>query len=217
MREELMPGEVLRSYCDMRVIVKRPDITVAGDVEFVAAVAVLSALSSPEERTNTVMLTNKSIGFVPKKVSFLGGKRKLTGIGECKRVPMDMINGVVAEKSRSRHVWHLSFKDPGFNITLANVDGASEFAIAFISELETGLSGKGSSLADEFGKLAMLATEGILTQEEFTKAKEVYLGKTPDKKEAAVSNLRQLYNLMKSGVLTESEFRMKKWDILSRQ
>ena len=71
-------------------------------------------------------------------------------------------------------------------------------------------------MADELGKLALLAREGVISDEEFEKAKELYLGKTPDRQEAAITNLRQLHSLLKSGVLTDGEFRLKKWDILSR-
>ena len=214
-RELLGPGEALRAYCDMCLLPRKQDVVVAGSVEFVAAVTILSALASPEERTNTVMLSNKSLGFIPKKVSFFG-KRSLVGIGECKRIPLGMISGVVSERSRNRHVWHLTFSDPALNLTLASAVGLADPAVAFIDELETALSTKGESIADEVGKLAVLAKEGIVSPEEFAKAKEVYLGKAPDRQEAAVTNLRQLYSLLRSGVLTEGEFRLKKWDILSR-
>jgi len=70
--------------------------------------------------------------------------------------------------------------------------------------------------ADSISKLAALRAEGILTDEEFDRAKAGLLGADVRMVETAASQLRQLYSLFKSGVLTDSEFRMKKWDILSR-
>jgi len=35
-------------------------------------------------------------------------------------------------------------------------------------------------------------------------------------RESSVGLLRQLHSLHKSGVLSESEFNMKKWDVLSK-
>ena len=40
--------------------------------------------------------------------------------------------------------------------------------------------------------------------------------KAPDEREQAITNLRQLHGLRQSGVLSESEFNMEKWDVPSR-
>jgi hypothetical protein len=71
-------------------------------------------------------------------------------------------------------------------------------------------------LSDEIGRLAVLAQEGIISQDEFERGKELFLGKAPDARDDAMTLLRQLHGLYKSGVLSESEFNMKKWDVLSR-
>lgn len=163
-----------------------------------------------------MVLTNKDLGFIPKKTNWWGGKRKLTGIGEYKSIPLSMVTGVVVERTRKRHTWHLNFKEPGLNFTLANVDGGADPAAGFMQELErVGLASQ-SSLADEVDKLGRLLDEGVITEGEFAKAKEVYLGRSPDKKESGIIQLQQLYSLFRSGALSESEFRTKKWDILSR-
>ncbi len=70
--------------------------------------------------------------------------------------------------------------------------------------------------ADALDQLVPLLNDGILTQEEFDRAKEGFLGATVEVRESSVSLLRQLHSLHKSGVLTESEFNLKKWDILSK-
>lgn len=78
----------------------------------------------------------------------------------------------------------------------------------------TGL--KVTGVADELRKLSELMQEGVLTQEDFEKSKELYLGKSPSKQEEAAKLLRSLHELYKAGTLSESEFNMKKWDVLAR-
>ena len=77
------------------------------------------------------------------------------------------------------------------------------------------VSGNGGSIADEIAKLGELAQQGVITQEEFSRGKELFLGRAPDEAADQVALLRQLHGLWKSGVLSESEFNMKKWDLLS--
>ena len=73
-----------------------------------------------------------------------------------------------------------------------------------------------TAAADALDQLVPLLNDGILTQEEFDRAKAGFLGATVEVRESSVGLLRQLHSLHKSGVLTESEFNLKKWDILSK-
>jgi hypothetical protein len=73
-----------------------------------------------------------------------------------------------------------------------------------------------TAAADALDQLVPLLNDGILTQEEFDRAKDGFLGATVEVRESSVGLLRQLHSLHKSGVLTESEFNLKKWDILSK-
>ena len=73
-----------------------------------------------------------------------------------------------------------------------------------------------TAAADALDQLVPLLNDGILTQEEFDRAKDGFLGATVEVRESSVALLRQLHSLHKSGVLTESEFNLKKWDILSK-
>jgi len=70
---------------------------------------------------------------------------------------------------------------------------------------------------DELEHLAALAREGLLTEDEWVRAKELFLGKQPSAREQALNHLRQIYWLYRDGALTESEFNTKKWEILSRE
>ena len=65
-------------------------------------------------------------------------------------------------------------------------------------------------------QLAALLNDGILTQDEFDRAKAGFIGATLEVRETSAGQIRQLHSLYKSGVLTESEFNLKKWDILSK-
>jgi hypothetical protein len=73
-----------------------------------------------------------------------------------------------------------------------------------------------TAAADALDQLVPLLNDGILTQEEFDRAKDGFLGATVEVRESSVGLLRQLHSLHKSGVLSESEFNLKKWDILSK-
>jgi len=73
-----------------------------------------------------------------------------------------------------------------------------------------------TAAANALDQLVPLLNDGILTQEEFDRAKDGFLGATVEVRESSVGLLRQLHSLHKSGVLSESEFNMKKWDILSK-
>jgi Bacterial PH domain/Short C-terminal domain len=102
-----------------------------------------------------------------------------------------------------------------------NVSGKKQFtqlldAIESQRKLAQSSDFKVAGVADELRKLSELTQEGILTHQDFQKAKELYLGKSPSKQDEAAKLLRNLYELFRAGALSESEFNMKKWDILAR-
>lgn len=72
------------------------------------------------------------------------------------------------------------------------------------------------TVAEELGSLAALRSQGAISESDWESAKDLFLGKRPDAQQQAAEQLRQLYDLHRTGVLSESEFNMKKWDILSR-
>jgi hypothetical protein len=73
----------------------------------------------------------------------------------------------------------------------------------------------GGTAAEELERLAKLRAEGILSDDEWDRAKSLYLGRPPQQQDEALRMLRNLHEMMKSGVLSESEFRTKKWELLS--
>lgn len=72
------------------------------------------------------------------------------------------------------------------------------------------------SVSDELKKISQLKNEGLINEQEWDQAKKYLIGAPPSKIEIAERQIRQLYALCAEGALTESEFRMKKWDILSK-
>jgi hypothetical protein len=73
------------------------------------------------------------------------------------------------------------------------------------------------SVAKQIEDLNNLRRIGVLTDEEFERGKALFLGASPDKAAVAVSLLRNLDALRAEGVLTQSEFNIKKWEILSER
>jgi hypothetical protein len=92
---------------------------------------------------------------------------------------------------------------------------------AFVAELKRVTVGVGlvsaGGISAELAGLAILAKEGVLSAEELTQAKQLLIGKPKDEQDEAMRLLRNLYDLTKTGVVSQGEFNMKKWDILSRR
>lgn len=78
------------------------------------------------------------------------------------------------------------------------------------------LAKQSGSISEAIEKLSELYREGMLSEEEFERAKAGYVGSTIEVVESSASLIRQLYQLVQAGVLSEGEFRIKKHDILSR-
>lgn len=84
-------------------------------------------------------------------------------------------------------------------------------------EVTNPMAVSGKSVAQEIEKLGQLLIAGVITGEEFERGKSLFLGAPPDKAASAVELLQKLDALKKNGVLSESEFNVKKWEILSER
>jgi hypothetical protein len=73
------------------------------------------------------------------------------------------------------------------------------------------------SIAEEIERLGQLFLTGVVTAEEFERGKALFLGTPVDKAAVAVEFLQNLDALKKEGILSQSEFNMKKWEILSER
>jgi hypothetical protein len=72
------------------------------------------------------------------------------------------------------------------------------------------------SIALELEKLVGLVRIGAISHAEWQRAKALYLGQPKAKQEDSLARIQQLHGLYQSGALSESEFNMTKWDILSK-
>lgn len=72
------------------------------------------------------------------------------------------------------------------------------------------------SYADELQKLAKLQKDGVISIEELENLK-ARLASKPGNVQDVIRLLRGLKDLEKEGVLTQGEFNMKKWEILSKR
>ena len=66
-----------------------------------------------------------------------------------------------------------------------------------------------SSVADELSKLVELREQGVLDADDWIRASDFYLGKPEDERDRSARELRQIFELHRSGVLSASEYRMR--------
>ena len=65
-------------------------------------------------------------------------------------------------------------------------------------------------VVDAASRLAALCSDGLITDEEFECAKSGFVGRSVEAKETSAGLIRQLAALRDAGILTESEFGIKK-------
>ncbi len=106
----------------------------------------------------------------------------------------------------------------GSRVFLSRVDDVS---IAFGRACERAFQDKvgleqSRLVVDAIERIADLLSEGLITSDEFEHAKKGLVGKAPSRGDEIVGLLRQLHSLQMAGVISASEFRLKKWDLLSK-
>ena len=70
-------------------------------------------------------------------------------------------------------------------------------------------------VAEQVEKLGQLFLKGVITAEEFERGKALFLGNPPNVAKKTMETLDDLYRLRQKGALSESEYNVKKWDLLS--
>ena len=143
----------------------------------------------------------------PRKVvfSYALPLHQITSIGDARQ------GGMLAAEART-----MSFTGPtGPESWRTTTVQGSHLVDLLKARVSTGAP-KPIGVADELSKLAALRDEGVLNDDEFQRSKALFVGSTPDQQSEALDLLRQLHSLQRSGVLSEMEFNMKKWDVLSR-
>ena len=197
LNETLDPGEQIEVFCDFTA----PDPK--GSIFLVH---------------RTLLLTNRNLRVLSGKKQFTpwGTTKKAVPLGFSATIPLSSIQGLAVDRRHS--ATEIDIRWSGGSEKLKS---SYDHSLVFIKHLEGRLAQKtaseiGTGMADELERLSELVAAGVLTQDEFERGKTLFLGSPPDAKEQSILLLRQLHGLYESGVLSESEFNMKKWDVLSR-
>ncbi|MDR3232942.1 MAG: SHOCT domain-containing protein [Planctomycetaceae bacterium] len=81
--------------------------------------------------------------------------------------------------------------------------------------LFAGRSSPQTDVAQQIQQLADLCSQGAISKEEFDRGKAVFLGNSPDIAKKTIEILDSLYRLKLHGAISESEYNVKKWELLS--
>lgn len=144
--------------------------------------------------------------------NFSGGLFMISGVLLILSIPFGIIDGI---RARVVRVGLVSGKTVG--IKVPNEKIGQELSGALNTAVRTWNTSRSvpTGIADELARLADLRDAGVLSPVDWEQAKALFLGKPASHQEQAVTMLRQLHDLRVAGVLSESEFNMKKWDVLA--
>lgn len=166
-----------------------------------------------------IVLTNRNLRFIGFKTSWTFFAPQILPVVANFAIPLHTLTAVGVNRTRGSIItvaievhwagaperWESSYEDADDLARRLELLLAKQTAAA-----------QGSGIADEIAKLNALASEGALTSEEFQRGKELFLGRAPDKAAEIAQMLRQLHGLYLGKVLSEAEFNMKKWELLSK-
>jgi hypothetical protein len=149
-----------------------------------------------------------------------GNQRIGYSLSSHSQVPLTAITAMSTRQKGSRI--EISFFWENYHEVFVSKRGLLDEATNLANHLKRLLSTKEAqsaafSISDELSKLSQLSQEGILTEQELARAKGMLIGKEPNHIDQSIELLRSIKSLQKQGILSESEFNMKKWDILSKR
>ena len=167
-----------------------------------------------------IVVTNERLYFVAMWVFFGRPPKKVHS--SWSRVYGDFTQwNFLKLKNKKGELKHYSFvfagNDGQPNLTLYAAPDEADLLIPHFSQAMARVEAvQGTSdVAAQLSAMHALWSEGVLSDEEFQRSKELFLGTTPDQQQRAEQALRSLKQLLDAGVLSASEFRTKKWQILS--
>jgi len=170
--------------------------------------------------TWTAVLTNYSIKFLGFKRDWLG-KNPTLAVNTA--IPIHKISTISTSEGK---VFLLTFwwegRQENLQIRMIEVGRALSNKLRHLTSISSQTQSSlhvntSEGVAKELRKLAELVAEGILSNDEMARAKELLLGSPKDGRDEMVRLLRNLNKLKKEGVITQNEYNMKKWDILSKR
>jgi hypothetical protein len=174
----------------------------------------------------TVVLTNRHIRFMGFKPNWRGQVTKDSALVLNTAISLHAISAITTAelktifggKEMTLIFYWEGHKEDIVTAASAWFDAGKAFTEKFKEAVaKKEVASSSASMADELQKLTQLNKEGILSEEEYNRAKNQLIGVSSSQVDEATKLLRQLHDLHKQGVLSESEFNMKKWDVLSHR
>ena len=108
---------------------------------------------------------------------------------------------------------------PDINVYNKSESEALAFQDAFKTSTSrfSGVAASNPNFVEQISAMQELYNQGVLTEAEFNRAKELFLGKAPNAEIEMQRTLVNLKQLRDAGVLTEAEYATKKWSLISGQ
>jgi hypothetical protein len=106
---------------------------------------------------------------------------------------------------------------PNLDVYNKSENEAIEFQDCFKTGMArfTGVVASTPNFVEQISAMQQLHDQGVLSKEEFQRAKELFIGKAPNAEIEMQRTLLNLKQLKDAGVLTEAEYAAKKWTIIS--
>ncbi|GJM36990.1 MAG: hypothetical protein DHS20C19_03570 [Acidimicrobiales bacterium] len=139
--------------------------------------------------------------------------KKLGGY-DLESFPYKSITSIETSKGMTGHVIALSASGKSVKMKYINKGDVAGFVNSVRQRV--GVEQPAAGVADELGKPASLRDSGMISDDEWERATALYLGKPLSARDESVAQLRKLHSLHREGVLSESEFNSKKWEVLAR-
>ncbi len=152
------------------------------------------------------------------------GKRKVTWFDS---VPLSSLSSWSFDKTKTTtgilkgHSFSFSsskkgWQDSGGAVWWLAPTAAEPFAEAFTGAIARfATTAAPIDLAAQLRALQGLVDDGVLTADDMQRAKDLFLGRAPDQRQAMERSLRSLFELKRAGVLNAVEFEIKKRDLLA--
>lgn len=188
-------------------------------------IALCDFIVMPTAKKITVVLTNRHVRFMGFKPNWRGQVTKDSALVLNSAISLRAISAITTAELKTifgERELTLIFYWEGLKEDIVTASAWFDEGKVFTEKFKEAVAKKevassSASVVDELQKLAQLTKEGILSQEEYDRAKNRLIGVSSSQVDEATKLLRQLHVLRVQGVLSESEFNMKKWDVLSQR
>lgn len=218
MRKPYQPSGQLLDYIEANILLPEETLIDVLPVLFTGKQVMTSSEPYYKWDEGTLLvLSDYNLHVCPNPLGSKNGQR-VVGLRNIKNVEIEKMakkDGPFAMAEPFLHVNYTNGQWNRYRCTYSNTASFIEKINLALHNRAAGMSRK-RSVAEELIQLQALREQGVLTEEDWRKAKARFLGEPASKAQESADHIRKLHELYKSGVLSESEFNMKKWDILSK-